>query len=181
MASDKSGGVGQKRHYWLREDFDHLMGLLPAADHEFPNSRKSSSSLAYPKNIEGAFRELRLRGLQCDASLLMHLVEQRVVNPAGELSNLEWSKEDIDAAAEWLYEREHWTSLTHFCFVSNLRFGQAVKAVRVAMARYGLPFTLSFDVLGLVTVVEPAADVDDYAWVRFYPQGTKVEPKEETN
>jgi hypothetical protein len=169
---------GKKQHYWLREDFDHLMGLLPAADHEFPGDRKSSTSLTYPKNIEGAFRELRFRGLQCDASTLMQLIEQKVVRPAGELSALEWSKEDIDAAAEWLYEHGRWGSWTHFCWVCNLRYGQCIKAYRVAVARYGLPFTLSFDPLGLVTVVEPAENPDDYAYVRFFPKGVAVEPQE---
>lgn len=166
-------------HYWLREDFDHLMGLLPAADHEFPGERSSSTSLHYPKNTEGAFRELRLRGLKCDASLLIHLVEERIVRPRGELSALEWSKEDIDAAAEWLYENEHWTQWTHFCWVSNLRFGQAVKAFRVAAARAGLGYSSGFDVLGFVTVIEPADGPEDYARIRFFPNGTRLEPQEQ--
>jgi hypothetical protein len=178
----------QKRHYWLREDFDRLMELLPAADREMlkemlPESelaadRSSSSSLIYPKTIEGAFRELRLRGLKCDAADLLHLVEQRIVQPAGELSNLQWSKVDIDAAAEWLYENERWDSWTHFCYVCNLRFGQCVQAYRVAAARFSWGFSLSFDPLGRVTVIEPPADPDDYARIRFFPKGTTVEPKE---
>lgn len=178
-----------KRHYWLREDFDRLMDLLPAADRdtlkallpgglEFPGERSSSSSLVYPKTIEGAFRELRLRGLECVAADLMHLVEQKIVRPGGELSNLEWSKEDIDAAAEWLDENQRWGSWTHFCYVCNLSFGQCVQAYRVAAARFGWGFSQSFDPLGRVTLIDPPIDPDDYARVRFYPKGTKVEPKE---
>ena len=91
-----------------------------------------------------------------------------------------WSKDTIDAAAEWLYENERWGSWTHFCWVCNLRYGQCVKAHRVAAARYDLGISLSFDPLGLVTVIEPADDPDDYAYVRFFPKGTKVEPQEAT-
>jgi hypothetical protein len=177
----------EKRHYWLREDFDRLMDLLPAADREmllqmgasldFPGDRSRSTSLVYPKTIEGAFRELRMRGLKCDAADLMHLVEQRIVQPAGELSDLQWGKEDIDAAALWLYENERWDSWTHFCWVCNLRFGQCVQAYRVAAARFGWGFSQSFDPLGRVTVIEPPDDPDDYARIRFFPKGAKVEPK----
>lgn len=170
-----------KRHYWLREDFDHLMGLLPAADHQFPGDRQSSSSLAYPKYTEGAFRELRLRGLVCDGELIEQLAVEGVVKPqkmAGSESILQWSKEDIDAAAEWLDENERWSSWTHFCWVCNLRYGQCVKAFRVAAARYGLPFSMGFDPLGLVSLVEPAENPDEYAFVRFFPKGMKLEPQE---
>jgi len=177
-----------KRHYWVREDFDHLMGLLPAADHESPGSRKSSTSLTYPKNTEGAFRELRLRGLHVDGIYLWQLAEKGIVQPAGARPGmtwtgedwLEWSKEDIDAAAEWIYANDEtkWSSWTHFCWVNNLSFGQCVKASRVAAARYGLGLSLSFDVLGLVTVIEPAEDPDDYAHIRLFPKGTVVEPQE---
>jgi hypothetical protein len=178
----------QKRHYWLREDFDRLIGLLPAADLqrlkemgaslEWPSDRSRSTSLVYPKTIEGAFRELRMRGLKCDAADLLHLVEKHIVDPAGELSDLQWSKEDIDAAAEWLYENQRWDSWTHFCWVCNLRFGQCVQAYRVASARFGWGLGPSFDPLGRVTVIEPPADPDGYARVRFYLKGTKVEPRE---
>ena len=176
----------KRRHYWLREDFDHLMGLLPGKDHEFPNDRNSSSSLFYPKSTEGAFRELRLRGFDCDGMDLWKLAANEVVHPAGAspvmtwtgTDYLEWSKEDIDAAAEWLYEHGKWNSWTHFCWVSNLRYGQCVKARRVAAARYGIGFAMSFDVLGLVTVIEPPENPDDYAFVRFFPKGMEVEPVE---
>ena len=43
---------------------------------------------------------------------------------------------------------------------------------------YGLGLSLSFDVLGLVTVIEPAEDPDDYAHIRLFPKGTVVEPQE---
>ena len=168
-----------KRHYWLREDFDHLMGLLPAANREMPGDRSSSSSLAYPKYTEGAMRELRLRGLDCDGGLLERLADEGLVQPtlmAGSEGIRQWTKEDIDAAAEWLYNNERWSSWTHYCWVSNLRYGQCVKAFRVAAARFGLPFSLGFDPLGLVTVIEPAEDPDDYAYVQFFPKGTQVEP-----
>lgn len=176
-----------KRHYWVREDFDHLMDLVSkverkaieaglAEKYEFPGERSSSASLTYPKTTEGAYKELRLRGLKCDASTLVALVERGVVRPAGEPSSLEWSKEDIDAAAEWLYENSHWDSWTHFCWVCNLRFGQCVKAYRVAAARFGWGFSLSFDPLGRVFVVEPAEEPDGYAFIRFYPQDAKLEP-----
>lgn len=186
--------VEQKRHYWLREDFDHLMGLLPAADFAFAGSTDSSSALVYPKSTEGAFRELRLRGLQCDGLTLERLAEQGIVNPRRGHSLVTdgkgnadyvpsqhimyWEKADIDAAAEWLYENQSWTSWTHFCWVCNLKYGQAVKASRVAAARYGLAFSMGFDPLGLVTVVNPAENPDDYAYVRFFPAGTKIAPQE---
>jgi len=183
-----------KRHYWVREDFDHLIGLLPAADFPFPNSENSSSALVYPKSTEGAFRELRLRGLECDGPLLEQLVQEGIVAPktghamvVDDQNNVDyvpstrillWSQEAIDAAAEWLYQNGRWGSWTHFCWVCNLRFGQCVKAHRVAAARYDLGSGISFDPLGLVTVIEPPEDPDDYAYVRFFPQGTKVQPQE---
>lgn len=184
----------KKRHYWLREDFDHLISLLPGSDIPNPNHYNSSSSLQYPKHTEGAFRELRLRGLKCDEPMLQHLVERGICNPrrghslvTDDQGNVDyvpsihimfWEKEDIDAAAEWLYEHEYWGSWTHFCWVCNLRFGQCVKAHRVAAARYGVSVGLSFDPLGLATVIEPAEDPDDYAYVWFYPKGAKLEPQE---
>jgi len=176
-----------KRHYWVREDFDYLMDLVSqverraieeglAEKYEFPGERSSSSSLAYPKATEGAYRELRLRGLKCDAATLLGLVEQGVVRPAGEPPDLQWTKADIDAAAEWLYENGHWDSWTHFCWVCNLRFGQCVKAYRVAAARFGWGFSLSFDPLGRVTVIEPPEEPDGYAFIRFFPKDTKLAP-----
>ena len=170
-----ASSVAEKRHYLLRADFDHLMDLLPGDDHEFPGDRDSSASLHYPKSTEGAHRELVLRGLKCDAALLREFVDRQIVKTDGEL----WSKDDIDAAAEWLYEDEsHWDSFTHFCWVNNLRFGQCIKARRVAAAMFRLPFSLSFDPLGLVSVVEPAEGSDDYAFIRFFPKGTKLQPAE---
>lgn len=177
------------KHYWVREDFDRLMGLLPAADHESPRDRKSSTSLVYPKNTEGAFRELRLRGLHVDGIYLWQLAERGIVRPyrarplmtwTGE-DYLEWSKEDIDAAAEWIYDNDigKWSHWTHYCWVNNLSYGQCVKAYRVAAARYGLGFTLSFDPLGLVSVIEPAEDSAEYGHIRFFPKGTVVGPQEE--
>jgi len=176
----------KRPHYWLREDFDHLIGLLPAQDHEFPNDRNSSSSLHYPKSTEGAFRELRLRGLDCDGMDLWKLAAQGVVRPNGARpgmtwtgsDSLEWSKEDIDASADWLYEHGKWNSWTHFCWTANLSFGQCVKAHRVAAARYGIGFTIGFDILGLVTVIEPEENPDDYARVKFFPKGTKFQQQE---
>lgn len=170
-----------KRHYWLRDDFEELIRVIPGADFPMPNDANSSSSLVYPKHTKGAVAELKLRGLRCDGALLTRLAEDGIVNPkpmAGSEHILLWDRADIDAAADWLYDNEHWDSWTHFCWASNVRFGQAVKAHRVACARYGLGFNLSFDVLGLVTVIEPATDPDDFAWIRFYPTGTKVEAKE---
>jgi hypothetical protein len=177
-----------KRHYWIRDDFDHLMGLLPGGDHEFPGDRKSSSSLVYPKNTEGAFRELRLRGLNCDGITLWNLVAAGTVRPEGAREGmtwtgedyLEWSKEDIDAAAEHLYENQSWNSWTHYCWVNNLSFGQCVKAFRVACARFNLPFSLGFDPVGLVSVVEPADDTADFGYIRFFSKGVKLEAMEES-
>lgn len=177
----------KRPHYWLREDFDHLIGLLPGKDHEFPGDKSRSVSLIYPKTTEGAFRELRLRGFDVDGMDLWKLAAEGIVRPKGARPGitwtgedwLEWSKEDIDAAAEWLYENGKWNSWTHFCWTGNLRYGQCVKARRVAAARYGLGFTIGFDVLGLVTVIEPPENPDDYAHVRFFPMGTKVEPQEQ--
>ncbi|QDU76898.1 hypothetical protein Pan97_39550 [Bremerella volcania] len=180
-----------KKHYWLREDFDQLMELLPNIDDEKMRSRNSSTALIYPKSTEGAFRELRLRGLYVDGIYLWQLAEKGIVQPKGARPGmtwtgndwLEWSKEDIDAAAEWIYEndQDRWSSWTHYCWVNNLRFGQCVKARRVAAARYKMGFSTSFDVLGLVTVIEPSTDPNEYAYIRFFPQGTKLEPQEATN
>ena len=71
-------GANKKHHYWLREDFDYLMDLVsqierkaveaaPAVNYD---PRAMGSSLSYPKTTEGAHRELRLRGLKCDAATL---------------------------------------------------------------------------------------------------------------
>jgi len=83
----------------------------------------------------------------------------------------------LDAAAEWLYEHERWNPWTHYCWVSNLRFGQAVRAHRYMCARYNKGFSVGFDAIGLVTVIEPPDNPNDYARVQFYPKGTRVEVK----
>ncbi len=176
-----------KPHYWLREDFDDLMDLVSqveraalqaglAGKYKLPGEHACGAVLAYPKTTAGAYRELRLRGLTCDVPMLVGLVGQGVVRPAGEPSNLQWSKHDIDAAAEWLYEEGHWDSWTHFCWVCNLRFGQCVKAYRVAAARFGWEFSLSWDLAGRVFVAEPAEEPDAYAFIRFYPQDARLKP-----
>lgn len=182
--------AASKRHYWLREDFDELMGLLPGNDLALPGSADSSISLAYPKSLKGAAAELKLRGLKCDEADLALLADNGIVTPqrgrslaSDDQGNVDmvpsakvmfWAKENIDAAAEWLYENEHWDSWTHFCWVANLRFGQAVRAHRYMCARHNLGFTTSFDALGVVTVIEAPEDSNEYARVRFYPRGTKV-------
>lgn len=177
-----------KRHYWVREDFDPLMDLLPDEDREDPNARNSSSSLVYPKSTEGAFRELRYRGLFVDGIYLWNLVEKGIVQPAGGRPGitwtgedfLNWRKEDIDAAAEWIYanDPQAWSSWTDFCWVGNLSYGQCVRAFRVAIARYNLPFSRNFEPMAVVSVIEPAEHPDDYARVTFFPKGTKLEPAE---
>lgn len=186
-----------KAHYWLREDFDELIGVIPGADLPMRGDRDASCSLVYPKSTKGAAAELKLRGLQCDESLLARLVDEGVVEPErghslvsdqqGNVGTVPserlimWSKKAIDAAAEWLYDNEHWGSWTHFCWVANLRYGQAVKAHRVTCIKYGLGFHVGFDVPGLVTVIEPAREEDGYARIAFHPMGTKLEPKHEVS
>lgn len=181
-----------KRHYWVREDFDQLMGQLPGADDEDwwarPEARSSSMSLVYPKTTEGAFRELRLRGLYVDGIYLWQLAQRGIVQPRGARpcmtwtgeDGLEWSKEDIDQAAEWIYANDEtkWSSWTHFCWVGNLSFGQCAQAARVAAARYGLGLSVGWDVLGLVVVIEPASDPDDYARIRLLPKDTEIKLSE---
>lgn len=169
-----------KKHYWLREDFDTLMSLLPGADVRLPHSNTLGHSLQYPKHIDGAVAELKLRGLLADRQALDKLVAAGVATPqkmAGSGAITLWSKDDIDAAAEYLYDNDQWSPWTHFCYVANIKFGQAVKAYRVAAARYGLGFTLGFDILGLNTVIEPAKTPDEYAWIAFYPADAKLKPE----
>lgn len=183
-----------KRHYWLREDFDEIMGLWPGSDMGRPGAADSSMSLFYPKSLKGATGELKLRGLDCTEADLMLLAERGVVSPdrghslvtddEGNVGTQPssgityWTKEAIDAAANWLYDNDRWGHWTHFCWVANLRFGQAVRAHRYMCARHDLGVRTSFDVVGVVTVIDPPDNPetsDDYARVRFYPAGTKVE------
>lgn len=184
---------GELRHYWLREDFDHLMSLIGAEDFPVLTGQNSGTALVYPKTTEGAVMELRTRGLKCDRVLLTKLVEDGILNPRrghlltsddhGEVKFqpistriLYWDKEAIDYAAEWLYQHDYWESWTHFCWVANLRFGQAVKAHRVACARYGLGFHTAFDIPGFLTIIEPTQDATlNYATVSFYPDTMKAE------
>lgn len=168
-----------KRHYWTRDDFDSLMGLLPLANQDGKDHRRSSTSLVYPKSTEGAYRELRLRGLECDQSDLLRLVADGIVSPSEDGDDIEWGKSHIDQAAEWLYEHRRWNSWTHFCFIANVSFGQCVKAYRVAVVRYNLPFMLSFEPQGLAVSVEPASDHNQFGRIRFFPHGTKVRPVED--
>lgn len=182
-----------RRHYWLREDFDHLMGLLPNADLGSPGANTSGLSLFYPKHTEGAVTELRIRGLKCDGEMLIQMAVEGIVKPErgksvvttedGKVETMPstsimyWSKDDIDAAAEYLDGIQNWLPSAGFCFDANLRFGQVVKAYRVAAARFGLGFCTNFDPAQVVTVIEPTED-GEYAWVRFYPKGTKMVPQE---
>ena len=192
---NKTTETGQvKKHYWLRPDFAEAMQLIPGNDLGLPGSSNSSMSLAYPKTSSGAVAELKLRGLKCDEADLAALIAEGIVTPrrgesmvcdekgnVGFVPSLKvayWSADDIDAAAEWLYEHERWNPWTHFCWVSNLRFGQAVRAHRYMCARYNKGFSVGCDAIGLVTVIEPPDDPADYARVRFYPKGTKVQVQE---
>lgn len=191
-----NGGPG-KRHYWVREDFDELIGVIPGADIPMRSDHDASCSLVYPKSTKGAAAELKLRGLECDEALLAKLVDEGVIEPdrgqsivtdqQGNVGTVPserlvlWTKQNIDAAAEWLYDNDRWTSWTHFCWVSNLRYGQAVKAHRVTCIKYDLGFHVGFDVPGLVTVIEPARDQGGYARVQFHPMGTRLEPKQEVS
>lgn len=166
-----------KKHYWLREDFDTLMGLLPGAEIILPHGNTLGHTLQYPKHVDGAIAELKLRGLLADRKAMEMMVAEGIVRPflmSDSAGITLWDKEDIDATADYLYENDRWSSWTHFCYVSNIRFGQAVKAYRVAAARYNLGFSLNFDLPGLVTVIEPGQTPDDYAWVAFYPGDAKL-------
>ncbi len=179
---------GPKRHYWIREDFDVQMGrrqhLAPRSEDSKPTeeTKKSSMSLVYPKNTEGAYRELRLRGLECDGIVLWQLAAKGIVTPIGARREmqwngkdyLEWRKEDIDAAAEWLYEEGRWCSWTHFCWVCNLSFGQCIEARQMMSIEYGYKESFSFDPVGLITVIEPRESSEDFAAVRFFPKGTEL-------
>ena len=168
----------KKRHYLLREDYDQLMELPGNTKLDPEQAKRSSRALYYPKNTEGAFRELRFRGLDVDGIKLWQLATEGIVHPEGALpgmtwtgdDNLEWSKEDIDQAAKWLYEHHHWNSWTHFCWVCNLRFGQCIKAHRLAAARYGWGWSGGFDVIGKNFYVERAENPDEYAFIRFLPE-----------
>jgi hypothetical protein len=154
--------MGRLTHYWDRESYDELMELIPG-----------EAPVEYPIGTAAAVSELKLRGLRCEPPTLLKLVGDGKVDVA---KIGEWSKAAIDAAAEVLYAAGAWDSWTHWCFVANARFGQVVKARRVASALFGLPFKFSFDCPGLVTVIEPGADGGEYSRVRFYPSGTQVSP-----
>jgi hypothetical protein len=139
------------------------------------DDKDAGYSLAYPKSFTGAVGELQHRGLDCPRSLLMKLVEDRVVIPRGRGDNQEWSEEDIDEAAEWLRAYGHLNAWGHFCEVANVEFGQAVKAYRDAVSRYGLMENVTFEPLGVTVVVKPASDaITGYATVEFYPAGASV-------
>jgi hypothetical protein len=179
--------IRNKRHYWDREDFDMLLGVVDRDPHPDPvHEAASATCLNYPKSIEGAYRELRLRGLECDEGDLKLMVTDAIVRPDGiehpedDLGKQRWEKHHIDAAADWLYEHRRWSSWTHYCYVNNLRYGQCVKAYRAACIRYGFPVTWTFDVQGINQTVEAPANHEDFAYVRFYPQGTELGPVGET-
>ena len=170
------------------------MRLIPDNDRPTPGSSNCSLSLAYPKTSTGAVAELKLRGLKCDEADLAALITKGIVTPrrgesmvCDEKGNVDfvpsskiayWTADDIDAAAEWLYKNERWNPWTHYCWMSNLRFGQAVRAHRYMCARYRKGFSVSFDGIGIVTVIEPSDDPADYARVQFYPRGTLVKVKD---
>ncbi len=180
-------GSAKKRHYLLREDFDELMKFAGDAVPDPTPRPNSGSSFDYPKNTEGAFRELRIRGLEVDGLKLWQMAKDGIVSPQGARSAmtwtgedwLEWSKEDIDQAAEWLYEHERWNPWTHFCWLCNLRFAQCVKAHRLAAARYGWGWSSGFDVLGRNFYVERAKDPNEYAFIRFLPDDFDFDAMEE--
>jgi len=181
-------------HFWLRKDFDELMELIPVSALPAHGAEDLSISLAYPKSVKGAVAELNLRGLTCDEADMESMVKAGIVTPrrgkspaCDERDNAHsvpstklthWAASDIDAAADWLYKHERWNPWTHFCWVSNLRFGQAVLAHRYMCARYNKGFSAGFDAIGLVTVIEPPDNPADYARVRFYPKGVKVQVQE---
>jgi len=180
MLDQSQNATSVKRHYWLREDFDQLIELLPRVDLK---SLRGGAASEYPKTTRQVFAELLMRGLHVDTSTMSFImrhgkacVAHKTVDDRWE--NLAWEKDHVDAAAEWLYGKGKWSSRTHFCANGNLRYGQVVKAYCVAAARFGLPFVMGFDLKDLVAVIEPADDANEYAYVRFFPRGTTVESRE---
>jgi len=181
------------RHYWLRQDFDEAMSLIPGNVIPSTIAADISISLTYPKSVKGAVAELNLRGLMCNEADMESMVKAGIVTPrhdespaCDERGNANfvpstmityWTEADVDTAAEWLYKHERWTPGTCFCVRSNLRYGQAVLAHRYMCARYNKGFSAGFAVIGLLTLIEPADDSVDYARVRFYPKGTPFEVK----
>lgn len=112
-----------KVHYWVREDFDELMGLLPGADMAMPNSATSGSSLFYPKHTEGAVAELKMRGLVCDCYLLTQLAEQGVVTPGRGESMVTDDEGNVDKhVPACLQERRQWV-----CWKYVVRNGRQTK------------------------------------------------------
>lgn len=162
--------ISTKRHYWLRDDFNHLMSLVPANLIKSAHDHRIGSSLTYPKTTAGACYELILRGIDASVPRLNYLIKQRIVMPCRTDRNYGWDQEQIDRAAEHLNQNKLWMPHTHFCQLMNLRFGQCVKAYRVAAARYALPFCFGFDMRNLAACIEPASESDDFARIRFYPR-----------
>lgn len=165
-----------KRHYWLRDDFDHLMELLPAGHRE--QGDWAGSSLSYPKTTKGACRELRLRGLDASVPVLNYLIKQGTVAPERTGRNYHWHRSNIDLVAEELNAQEIWTAQTYFCRAANLNFGQCVKAFCVAAARFGLEFSPTVNPAELVVIIEPGPVPMDYATIRFLPAGTPLQVAE---
>jgi hypothetical protein len=186
-------GPQERRHYWLREDFEELVSAIPEAGRLDAGDKAASVSLVYPKDTTAVAAELQFRGLRGSPCQLFELVARRVVNPGGigsgkmdeekmarlrgPASNppvLHWDRPDVDAAAEWFDKRRYWTTWTHFCCMANLRFGQAVDAYRAFCTANGKGFQLGIDLRGMVTAIEPDPAGEGYAHVRFFPAGTRL-------
>ena len=166
-----------KRYYWLRDSFSTAMACVMDVTPAWllAHGHKIGGSAVYPKTTLGACGELQLRGLDASAPALDYMIRRKLVSPARIGRNYQWYPEQIDWAAEHFDRQCKWAATTQFCRVSNLEFGQVVKAYHLASARYRVPFFGSFDMQKFVAVIEPASSPGDYARIMFYPCGAPFE------
>ena len=65
----------------------------------------------YPRRTESALSELRQRGYDANLAILEFLIRSGVVSPEGpNEKSLLWTKDEIDAVADYLEQQELWTT-----------------------------------------------------------------------
>jgi hypothetical protein len=118
----------------------------------------------YPKGTLAASSEVRIRGGDIDTRGMATLIEMGVVSPRKRAKNLEWSREDIDAALAYLVNHDRLTHEASARAYYGIEAEQSVKALREAQQRTGIT-----DEHQLVKVILPRRPLyGEYAEIRYY-------------
>lgn len=106
-------------HFLQRSDYEELH-VLAGLENAPPELREHVAKTAYPISTQAAVSELRCRFIDADVSGLHYLRDRGTCRPKKEGRDVQWSREDIDRAAEALASQGRYTSGGHVCAYFDL-------------------------------------------------------------